>query len=163
MKPEHTVAPDGSWEKWEINERCYRKDGPAYIRYKDNKIILKEWYSASVPGVRHREDGPAIIRYLDNQVIEEEWWFEGWLHREDGPAVVIYKDGKIVEKEWWMNHKRHRENGPAYIGRDDEEEWWLNDKLLSKEDFKSLEMIERMEAYRLFSPIEIAKMKKNET
>ena len=89
------------------------------------------------------------------------------LHREDGPALIMRKEGKIVEEWWQLYGKFHREDGPAYIKFKDGEitrkQWFANGKRLRKEDFTSIEMIDRMKAYSLFTPIEIAKMKKNET
>ena len=106
MQPEHIVAEDGSWERWILDGKLHREDGPAYIRYEDNATTIKEW------------------------------WIENCLHREDGPAYVVCKNQKIIY-----------------------EEWWLDGAVLSKEDFTSIEMIDRMGAYSLFSPIEIARMK----
>ena len=86
----------------------------------------------------YRENKPAIIEYKNGVVLLEEWWGNNNYHRCDGPAVIVYRDGEIVN-----------------------EEWWLNGKCLIKEDFTSIEMITRLKAYSLFSPIEIAKLKKN--
>ena len=164
MQPEHTVAKDGSWEKWTLNGMLYRKDGPAYIRYRGDHSFYEEWYSGSVPGVRHREGGPAAIWYEGGKILEEEWWFEGGLHKKDDPAIIRYnKDEKITEEQWWVNDKRHRANGPAAIiykdGKTIKEEWYLNGKPLRKANFTSIAMIDRMKAYSLFSPIEIARMR----
>ena len=109
MQPERIIAPDGTWEKW----------------------ILDDKY--------HREDGPAIIRYEDGVVVYEEWWVNGIPHRTDDSACIKYEGGKAVYKQWWVNGIQ-----------------------LTKADFTSIDMIDRMKAYSLFSPIEIAKMRKNE-
>lgn len=111
------------------------------VNYHDGSI---EWYK---DGKHHREDGPAVV-HPDGS----SWWFiNGKRHREDGPAVV-YSNGK---KEWWVNGKRHREDGPAVIHLNGSGEWWLNGERLYKEDFTSLEMIERMCAHGLFTVEEL--------
>ena len=104
------------------------------------------WEEWVVKGSRktklHREDGPARTRYKDGKIVEEQWWVKGGVsshrHREDGPALVKYEDGKVVHEEWWVNGKE-----------------------LLKENFKSLELVKKLKAYRLFNPIEIARLKKN--
>ena len=135
MKPKRIIAPDNSWEKWVLN----------------NKI--------------HREDGSAVIKYNDGNVIEEQWRVEGRLHRKDAPAIIRYKDGVVVEEEWFTNNIRHRIDGSARIeynnGKVNAEQWWVDGTRVTKEDFTSIDMIDRMKAYSLFAPIEIARMRKN--
>lgn len=86
----------------------------------------------------HREDGPGHIEYENGEVVVEEWWLNGWLHRVDGPAYIEYKDGRVIY-----------------------EQWYLGGEILTKKDFTSIEMIDRMKAYNLFNPIEIARLRKN--
>ena len=88
------------------------------------------------------------------------------LQKKNGATTVEYGNGKII-KRWWLDDKLHRDDGPAYIeyrnGVKKFEWWFINGKPLTKEDFTSIEMIDRMKAYSFFSPVEIAKMRKNET
>ena len=160
MKPKRIVAPDNSWEKWVLNNKIHREDGPAVIRYNDEKVIEEQW---RVEGRLHRKNSPAIIRYKDGVVTEEQWWVNDKSHRKDAPAIIRYNDGVVVYEEWFTNNIRHREDGPAIIRYSDGAEWWwINGILLSKKDF-TLDMIIKMKAYSLFSPIDIARMRKNET
>ena len=94
------------------------------------------WEKWVLDGRLHNENKPAYIRYENGKATVEEWWLSGCIHRENGPACVVYEDGRVIH-----------------------EEWWVDGKYLNKGDFTSIEMIDRMKAYRLFSPIEIAKMK----
>ena len=171
MQSEHRVAKNGSWEKWVIKGsrkvRLHREDGPAFIGYKNGEIVKKEWW---INGKLSRKDGPAHIEYENGRVIKEVWRVEGQLHREGGPAWIAYKDGEIIEEQWWLRsdnnrYYRHRENGPAWVTYEDGEivagEWWVNGKRLCKEDFKQAEMVDQLKAYLLFTPIEIARLKKN--
>ena len=136
QQPKHIVDKSGRSEKWLLNDKLHREDGPAWIEYdKNGKVVEERWY---LNGIRHRENGPAYIKYKGGAVLQEQWVINGDLHREDGPAWIKYQNGKAVL-----------------------EGWWLNNKLLSKEDFTSLDMIVRMKAYKLFSPIEIARLRKN--
>ena len=134
MQPEHVLAPDGSREYWILNGKLHREGAPAYIEYEDGKVTHKGWW---IKGLSHREDGPACIEYKDGEIVKEEWWINGDRHRKNGAAWIEYKNGKIILEEWWVNGKE-----------------------LLKEDFTSVEMIDQLKAYRLFSPIEIARMRK---
>jgi antitoxin component YwqK of YwqJK toxin-antitoxin module len=95
----------------------------------------------------------------------KEWYLDGHLHNEEGPAWISYlENGNICYQAWWINGKRHNEEGPAIIeyeedGKVECQEWWINGKEFSKEDFTSLDMIKKMDAFRLFSAIEIARFK----
>jgi len=126
------------------NGGFHREDGPAVI-YADGS---KEWW---VNGNLHRENEPAWI-YHDGH---KEWWVDGKKHRIDGPAV-IFPDGN---EEWWFNGERHRSNGPAVIGPNGHKEWWIKGNKLEKEDFTSIEMVSRTQAWELFTPKELLKMK----
>jgi len=55
-------------------------------------------------GKQHRENGPAIISYYKNGELNGEWYFfNDKQHREDGSALIhYYKDGKIMRKEYWL-------------------------------------------------------------
>ena len=64
------VFEDGSsTEKWSVNDKLHRKDGPAY-RHSSGKgdWACQEW--------RHRVDGPAVIYMGDfDEITREEWYF----------------------------------------------------------------------------------------
>lgn len=95
------------------------------------------WY---LNGERHRKDGPADIRYeTGTKIIGIEYWFlNGEPHREDGPADIYYKNGKVLEEE---------------------KEWHLNGSELFKKDFTTIEMINSMKAWSLFTPVELIRLK----
>jgi len=99
----------------------------------------------------HREDGPALIWHDGTK----EWYKNGKLHRENGPDVE-YNEGI---KEWYKDGKRHREDGPAIIWANGSKEWYINGKRLKKEDFTSIEMVQQMNAWELFTPKELLEMK----
>ena len=98
----------------------------------------------------HREDGPAVI-WPDGT---KEWWINGKRHKEDGPAFI-----REDHKEWWINYKRHRIDGPAVTFQNGEKQWWVLDKKLSREDFTSFDMVKRMKAEELFTPVELARLR----
>ena len=148
---------DGStfWYKYGTN-KLHREDGPAR-KYANGD---KEWF---LNGEWHREDGPAIER-TDG---DKAWWLNGKRHRKDGPADIRYKSGtKIVNVEFWfLNGEPHREDGPADIyyknGKvlEEEKEWHLNGSELFKKDFTTIEMINSMKAWSLFTPVELIRLK----
>ena len=107
-----------------------------YYRY-DGNIKEERWF---LNDKRHRTDGPAVIYYWENgSVSYEHWCFNGKHHRADGPAVIDYNiDGSIKRKEWWLNDKLHRTDGPAFIGYKEDgninyEYWYLNGKEIDPE------------------------------
>jgi antitoxin component YwqK of YwqJK toxin-antitoxin module len=103
--------------------------------------------------------------YPNGRVCHQEWHLNGKHHNEEGPARIwYYEDGTVAYQEWLLDGKCHNEEGPAYIGyyedgKVESQEWILNGKYLSKEDFTSIDMIKRMNAFELFSVMEIARMK----
>ena len=142
MQSEHVIkhynSPD-SLEYWIVKGKFHREDGPAYIKYDKGLAYDIRWY---INGNYHRENGPAKVLYDPDTelLITEEWYKNGLLHRYDGPALIYYKNGE-----------------KALI------RWYINDIELRKTDFTSLETIDRMRAYSLFSPVEIARMRKYAT
>lgn len=132
MQPKHVLAKDGL-KKWELNGKLHRVDGPAYVICQDGEIIVEQWW---INGNRHRVDGPAYVEYNNGEIIREEWWVNGKFHREGGPATVRYVNNRVVY-----------------------EEWYLDGEILAKKDFTSIEMIDRMRAYKLFTPLEVARMR----
>jgi antitoxin component YwqK of YwqJK toxin-antitoxin module len=103
--------------------------------------------------------------YPNGNLEVQEWWLKGNPHNEEGPASIwFYENGNIEKQSWRLNGKLHNEEGPALIGYHEDGKvkfkvWYINGKYLSKEDFTSLDMIRRMDAFELFSPIEIARFK----
>ena len=93
----------------------------------------------------------------------EEWRLGHKFHREDGPAIIEYEDGKTISEKWVLNDMLHNENGPAWVEYEDgqviREEWWIKDHYLTKENFTSLEMVNRMKAWNLFEPHELAELR----
>jgi antitoxin component YwqK of YwqJK toxin-antitoxin module len=103
--------------------------------------------------------------YPNGKVWQQEWYLNGERHNEEGPANIwFYDSGKVSFQSWYLNGNIHNEEGPARIryyedGKVDYQAWYLNGKYLSKEDFTSLDMIRRMDAFEFFSAIEIARFK----
>jgi hypothetical protein len=103
--------------------------------------------------------------YPNGNLYYQAWCLNGMRHNEEGPAWIdYYENGNVMRKQWCLNGKLHNEEGPAHIkyyknGNVEVQAWYLKWKLLSKEDFTSLDMIKRMDAFELFSAIEIARFK----
>jgi antitoxin component YwqK of YwqJK toxin-antitoxin module len=103
--------------------------------------------------------------YPNGNVAYQEWLLDGQWHNEEGPArVSYYENGNLWRQVWYLNGRIHNKEGPARIGYYEDgkvmfKEWFLDGKYLSKEDFTSLDMIKKMNAFELFSPLEIARFK----
>jgi antitoxin component YwqK of YwqJK toxin-antitoxin module len=103
--------------------------------------------------------------YPNGNVEFQGWYLNGKWHNEEGPAHIrYYENGQIRFRRWCLNGEFHNEEGPACIrhyedGKVEYQGWYLNDKRIFKKDFTSLDMIKRMNAFELFSPLEIARMK----
>ena len=108
------VDPIDGTEKWYVDEKLHRIDGPAII-YPGG---VEEWY---VDGKIHRIGGPAIT-YPGGV---EEWYVDGKIHRIGGPAVT-HADGT---EEWYVDGKKHRIGRPAVMHTDGTEEWYVDGKL----------------------------------
>ena len=87
----YTVTVDDYGNRWYLNDKLHREDGPAVERTDGTKY----WY---LDGKRHREDGPAIER-IDGT---KEWYLNGveyteadW--RKQTQKVKSSCVGKIVE------------------------------------------------------------------
>ena len=74
--------------RWYLNERLHREDGPAVIYANGTQL----WY---IDGNMHRINGPAVIHPDDTQ----EWCVNNQRHRIDGPAVIHPDD----TQEWFIN------------------------------------------------------------
>lgn len=99
-------------QRWLINGKLHREDGPALI---DNEGV--KWY---YNGKLHRDDGPAQILTDGTQF----WYRYGRKHRNGGPATIYASGGQ----RWLLNGKYHREDGPAIIYADGSHEWYLHDE-----------------------------------
>jgi hypothetical protein len=103
--------------------------------------------------------------YPNGSLEHQAWFLNGSVHNEEGPArIKYYENGNIEYQEWRFDGKLHNEDDPAYIryyedGKVDYQSWHLNAKRIFKKDFTSLDMIKKMNAFELFSPIEIARFK----
>ena len=82
--------------------------------------IHKEWRNKD--GRLHREDGPAYICYHSNNILMiEQFWFYGHLHRANGPSEIQYSNsGAITNNRYYLYGEQHRKNGPAVIWYNDD-------------------------------------------
>ena len=78
--------------------------------YKNGQKKYEKWY---LNGKLHREDGPSIQYWYSNgQKRFEDWYLNGESHREDGPAYQSwYPNGQKEYEVWYLNGKEYsREN-----------------------------------------------------
>ena len=70
--------------------------------YSNGNKATERWY---LNGKYHREDGPAYKKWFYNSNIRIELWFKyGKRHRENGPAFIIYnQDGSVKESTYFIN------------------------------------------------------------
>lgn len=96
---------------------------------------------------------------------DKYWYYDGDYHRIDGPSEIERDEVSGGRDEYWsIRGKWHREDGPAIIEYDKDgnvidEEWYLQDRELSKENFTSVSMINKMKAWSLFTPTELVRMR----
>lgn len=95
------------------NKKKHRKDGPAVIKFGENKKVLYGGYYQN--GLFHRLDGPAEIWYnYEGKIMEERYYLNGLFHRIDGPAIYVFDWSNMAKKYvWYKNGKIHRDDGPA--------------------------------------------------
>jgi hypothetical protein len=79
-EPDHYKLEDGS-ERWELDDKLHRDDGPALITPEG-----KSWYRH---GQLHRDGGPAVEMAHGTK----KWFQNDVLHRDDGPAIDTGKPG----------------------------------------------------------------------
>jgi hypothetical protein len=115
--PDHYTLDDGS-ERWELDNKLHRDDGPALI-FPDG---TKTWYRH---GAIHRDGGPAVEMAHGTK----KWFQNGQEHREDGPAIE-YDDGR--PGKWYFRGQLHREDGPAMVGEDGEALWFIHGRQLDE-------------------------------
>lgn len=85
-----TDAEGNHYERWVLNNKTHRVDGPAIISHRPNGDVLTvEW---KINGEYHRTDGPAFVFHYkcgnDLYGYLERWYINGRFHRVDGPAVI---------------------------------------------------------------------------
>ena len=131
--------------------------------YDNGNIELKEWI---LNGKHHREDGPAYILYSPGgSIVEKIWYSHGNPHRLGEAARIIYRrTGEIQHELWMLNGLYHREDGPAWIEYDRQgnvlsKEWYIDGSRIEVESIKDLDLIKKLQAYELFTPDEIVKMR----
>ena len=61
-------------ERYSLNDKWHREDGPAYIWYNESGKISSEWYYLN-DKCHHRENGPAVIWYYESGEIEKKEYF----------------------------------------------------------------------------------------
>lgn len=125
QKPVISRHPNGDikLKRWyNKNGKLHRDDGPALIRYKNNKILYKKWYKN---GKLHKENGPAYIDMVNSHTV---WFNKGQIHRLNAPAHVYTACFGYVICKWHINGKLHRLDGPAIIHktRRYNDEWFVN-------------------------------------
>ena len=72
--------------------------------YNSGELEYERWY---LNGKLHRTDGPASISYYESgEPRYEAWWLNNKLHRTDGPAYIShYNSGELECEAWWLNNK----------------------------------------------------------
>lgn len=86
-----------------------------------------------------------------------EYWVDGVLHREGKPAI----EWSSGNESWYFDGKLHNDCGPAIWQKNGTIlEWWLHGKRLFKKDFTDFELIDKLGAWSIFTPVEIIEMKK---
>jgi len=102
-------------ERWYVNGKLDRKDGPAGIYYNKNGTVDTEtWY---MNGLKHRDNAPAVTHYYENGNKKEEiWWKNGVPDRRDGPMrTIYYPNGKVFAVYWERDNKPYKKAGPAIV------------------------------------------------
>lgn len=97
----------------------YHKYDVKIVQNPDNQVVVSEKWRMNRK--LHRENGPAVIvrDERSGEVIEEYWYRNGKLHREGGPAVIDRSERNSVSPDiavtemWFQDGELHRENGPA--------------------------------------------------
>lgn len=116
---EEFMKPITTLEKWYINGKKHRDNGPA-VTYSNGD---KEWWR----GKLHREDEPAMELMNGSKL----WYLNGELHREDGPALelsdILLQSGSIYNGQ----RKKYYLYGKCYTPRDYDKMLKLNKNILS--------------------------------
>ena len=107
MEPIRHYYENGSiyHERWLVNGKYHRLDGPAYIvYYKNGSIGSEHWF---VNNEYHRLDGPAFMRYnKDGSINHEEWIVHGieidenWLEENNIIAPFSEEDLVAIKLRW---------------------------------------------------------------
>jgi hypothetical protein len=87
------------YEQWmNKREETHRVDGPAII-WTNGQEFQEKWY---INGKLHRLNGPALISYKNAIIVLEYWFINGRFHRTSGPAILDFDDNGKIEKELWL-------------------------------------------------------------
>lgn len=80
----------------------HRLDGPAHIYWSYDDYILRyeSWY---INGQLHRDEGPAVMKFKNEKCIGEKWYHNGGtILDEILPGEIHYDDnGKIINMNWY--------------------------------------------------------------
>lgn len=135
VRPSHIICRPDRIEKWYLNGKIHRDNGPAVI-IGNGDFIKKLWYTN---GINYRKDGPSLTEHKNDNIVTERYHDEnGKLHNhEDGPAELSYNSdgtiscelynihGKYVQTDDKPNLIRRNQNGLKYA------DLWLIDNGIS--------------------------------
>jgi hypothetical protein len=108
----------GSIDEWSLNGKLHRVDGPAYVHYVGNGIMVAEkWYRQ---GKLHRINGPAFI-FIDLCMFD----FGVFTDEADGNRTKV--------EAWYKYNQLHREGGPAVVRSHGKDEYWINGKQIEEQ------------------------------
>lgn len=96
-------------EKWQLNDKLHREDGPAYIKYYEDGTTEAEIYY--INGKEHREERPAAIYFHENCEIKlQKYFINGELHNMGEPAYIEYCNlGCLLKEIYYENNKKIKE------------------------------------------------------
>ena len=101
---------DNGTNRWFLNDKLHRIDGPACEYASGTKL----WY---LDNKFHRTDGPAV----EDADGTKYWYLDGKLHRTDGPAIEYasgtkswYLDGKELTQAQWVEVVKPK---PSCVGK----------------------------------------------
>lgn len=80
-----------------------KEEGTVITYHYDGRTKKNERWE--IDGKLHRVDGPAVLEYdEDGQKIREEWFQNNLLHRLNKPARILYDSKGLVTSEHWYEH-----------------------------------------------------------
>lgn len=125
-------------------DQLHREGAPAWIvpeNFRAGLVYGERWL---INGKTHREDGPAKTDIYKDGTVVKTWERDDQIHREDGPAVLVEdQDGNISHEEYYRiidgTSVLHREDGPAFwdegIDGKREEAYFLRGEEMSREEW----------------------------
>ena len=118
----------------------FERQKPKIEYYPNGQKWYERWV---LNGKRHREDGPAVQRWHNVNGHNNQKWYEIWYlndkrHREDGPAVQYWnKEGIKVKEKWYLNDKNYtRRDWIKELWKIKPEEARRQQELIEIDDFK---------------------------